>query len=360
MFCTIFLLLTCMHGTFRLQDVQAAAQQSFSGYQTIADFAYSVPQQHYLDAWLHAQPRELWEELQVEDIAYSPVIGRLRRFLDRCHTHTSGTAPALARGEPPPPASVRAAPVAENVWAEHAPPRLTPAAVQNMKDTFTANYPGEILDGNSMPSIRLLSIVYQWFRPGNAPQWVPWQLRMSERQYQELLVARTGKVLRTEAQLISAALIDDTPELNIDPNRLTHGWLAKTQQVFRNAIALCGGAHLAALKELDGVLDYATNSPAPELGLRTINMSELLAADRKIWSELASMCQRGWSLDDSLHELTHIRSDIHTLLQPRPRPPKQPKGKGKDPKGLKDLLFGPFHPHSPILAVTFTTQQINS
>ena len=167
-----------------------------SGYQTIADFAFSVPQQHYLDAWLHAQPKELWEELQVQDIAYSPVVGRLRRFLDRCHTHASGTAPAPARGEPGPSASTRAAPIAENVWAEHAPPRLTPAAVQSMKDTFTANYPGEILDSNAMPSIRLLSIVYQWFRPGNAPQWVPWQLRMSERQEmrRDRSVARKAKV----------------------------------------------------------------------------------------------------------------------------------------------------------------------
>ena len=139
-----------------------------------------------------------------------------------------------------------------------------------------------------------------------------------------------GKTLRTEAQLISAALIDDTPELSIDPNRLTHGWLSKIQQVFRNAIALCGGAHLAALKELDAkVLEYATANIPQDLGLRTVNMTELLQADRKIWSELSSMCARGWSLDDSLHELTHIRSDLHTLLQPRPRPLKPPKGKGK-------------------------------
>ena len=331
-----------------------------SGYRTIADLAFSLPEQHYLDAWLTAQPQELWDELQVQDTAWSPVIGRLRRTLARCQTITSGTGPAISSQDSAPATSAtRNAHIAENVWAEHAPPRLTNSAVQTMKDTFAANYPGEILDGNSMPSIRLLSIVYQWFRPGNNPQWVPWQLRMSEKQYQEILVARTGKTLRTEAQLISAALIDDTPELSIDPNRLTHGWLIKIQQVFRNAIALCGGAHLAALKELDAkVLDYATANIPADLGLRTVNMTELLQADRKIWSELSAMCARGWSLDDSLHELTHIRSDLHTLLQPRPRPPKTPKGKGKGKedkgkgkgktsKGVRnDALKQPYAGHS--------------
>ena len=190
-----------------------------SGYRTIADLAFSLPEQHHLDTWLAAQPQDLWDDLQVEDCTWSPVIGKLRRTLTRCHTLASGTSPAVSTADAAPAASAaRNAHIAENVWAEHAPPRLTNTAVQTMKDTFTANYSGEILDGNSMPSIRLLSIIYQWFRPGNHPQWVPWQLRLSEKQYQEFLVARTGKTLRTEAQLISAALIDDTPELSIDPN----------------------------------------------------------------------------------------------------------------------------------------------
>ena len=56
------------------------------------------------------------------------------------------------------------------------------------------------------------------------------------------------------------------------------------------------------------------------------------------------MQERGWSMDDSLHEMTHVRHDLPGRLQLRPRPPKaipwQPepgvfsaKGKGKFSKG---------------------------
>ena len=192
-----------------------------------------------------------------------------------------------------------------------------------MRDTFASNYPGEILDQDSMPSLRLLSIVHQWFRPPDgAIKWVP---RLSQRQYQEILEARTHRMLRTEAQLVSAALLDETPEIPISSMHLTPAWLARTQTVFRNAIALCGGAHLATLKTFDKkVWEYATQNLPADTGLRTVNLHELLHADRKLWHEIASLHAQHWSLDDALHELTNVRSDMHGLLQPRARPPKDP------------------------------------
>ena len=33
--------------------------------------------------------------------------------------------------------------------------------------------------------------------------------------------------------------------------------------------------------------------------------------------------EKGWSFDDAIHEITFIRAEINTLLQPRPRLPKQ-------------------------------------
>ena len=59
-----------------------------------------------------------------------------------------GPGPAPA----PPQAST---PAASNVWAEHAPPRLDSEAVQRTQASFRANYPGEHLDADGMPSIRL-------------------------------------------------------------------------------------------------------------------------------------------------------------------------------------------------------------
>ena len=199
----------------------------------------------------------------------------------------------------------------------------------------------EHLDSDTMPSIRLLSLVHQWFRPHGSIKWVPWQLRLSAKQYQEIIEARTAKTLRTEAQLISTALFDETPEQCIDKAFLSPAWLTRCQTVMRNAIALCNGARLRILKAFDAkVFELATQSMAADSGLRTVNTAELLQADRKLWSELGAMHSEGWSLDEALHEMTKVRSDMHALLQPRARQvivykgnANLAKGKGKDGKG---------------------------
>ena len=59
-----------------------------------------------------------------------------------------------------------------NVWAEHAPPRLDSEAVSKLIEKFKQNYPSEHLDSDTRPSIRLLSLVHQWFRPHGAIKWV--------------------------------------------------------------------------------------------------------------------------------------------------------------------------------------------
>ena len=75
--------------------------------------------------------------------------------------------------------------------------------------------------------------------------------------------------------------------------------------MFSNAIAICGGAHLRILRAFDKkVLDLATQSLAPDSGLRAVHTQELLQADRKNWAELATLHAEGWSLDEALHEIT--------------------------------------------------------
>ena len=147
--------------------------------------------------------------------------------------------------------------------------------------------------------------------------------------------ARTARALRTEAQLISAALFDDTPHQSIDKGYLNPAWLSKTQRVFSNAIAMCGGAQLRVLRAFDKkICDLATQSMPADSGLRTVNTTELLQADRKLWREIAALHAEGWTLDEALRELTKIRSDIHALLQPRPKPASAVLSKGgKGKKG---------------------------
>ena len=169
-----------------------------------------------------------------------------------------------------------------------------------------------------MPSIRLLSLVQHSLKPGEKIRWIPWQFRLSSKQYTEIMEAKSSKPMRTEAQLASA-LYDDTPEMPVAHLRLAARWLSRIQTVYRNALALCGAAHLTNLKAFDKrVLDLALPDLADN-SLRGPTTQELLTADRKIWRTIGSLVSSGWSLDEALYEVTSIRSDLSNLLQPRPR-----------------------------------------
>ena len=78
-----------------------------------------------------------------------------------------------------------------------------------------------------MPSIRLFSLVNAWFRDPAKPciKYVPWQFRMSQRQYTEIVEARARRVIRTEAQLISTALFDETPTIGVESPTINESWL---------------------------------------------------------------------------------------------------------------------------------------
>ena len=141
------------------------------------------------------------------------------------------------------------------------------------------------------PSIRLLSLVHEGLKPGQSLKWVPWQYRLSSRQYQERMEAKSAQAVRSELQLLSQAFFDDTPEVSVEHHSLSAGWLTRIQTVFRNALALCQAAHLSNLKAFDKkIADLCLTQPNPNLGL-----------------------------DDALYELTHMRNDAHSLLQLRPK-----------------------------------------
>ena len=299
----------------------------------MSDFAWAFPCVEALNPFIHALPEAVTQELGPGGLDSSVEIARLRRALDNCHKlvqRGDAQVPTPSTTQLPTPIM----PSQPSQWMEHLPPRLTQDIVQDMVDKFKANYPGELLDRDSMPSIRLLSLVHHSLKPGEKIRWIPWQFRLSARQYQEHMEAKTAKPLRTEAQIIASAFFDETPEVPVEHMRLAAAWLDRIQTVFRNAWALCGAAHLRNLKALDKkVKELCLHQPDAQLGLRTPTTAELISADRKIWASLSELVAQSWSLDDALHEITSIRNDLSSLLQLRPKmqPDKgQPKGQGKN------------------------------
>ena len=317
----------------------------------IADFAYAYNSTADLDNFATSKDEEFWTALQVtEQPLHSMPMARLRRALVQAQIRVKAYEAERLRTEEP--ASQGSAPSSSTAppadsWVEHAPQRLDNDTVARLTAEFKEAYPGELLDSSSTPSIRLLSMVHAWFKDPAQPRikYIPWQFRMSQRQYTEIIEAKAHRIVRTEAQLISTALFDDTPTLSIAEININESWLQAKQRIFSNAIALCKGAHLAVLKAFDSkVCEQCTQVWKPGHGLRNVSTEEMLDADRKLWRSIATLVEeQGFSLDEALHEMTHVRGDIATLMQARPRMPAMPPAprtgsRGPRPGCVRKLL----------------------
>ncbi|CAE7281083.1 unnamed protein product, partial [Symbiodinium microadriaticum] len=170
----------------------------------IADFAYAYNSTADLDNFAASKDEEFWTALQVtEQPLHSMPMARLRRALVQAQIRLKAYEAQRLRTEEPAPQSSApsssTAPPADS-WVEHAPQRLDNDTVAKLTAEFKEAYPGELLDSASTPSIRLLSMVYAWFKDPAQPRikYIPWQFRMSQRQYTEIIEAKAHRIVRTE------------------------------------------------------------------------------------------------------------------------------------------------------------------
>ena len=89
----------------------------------------------------------------------SPIAARIRALWSICNNlHTSLPLPPAQPMPPTPSPTPSASQLSEaNNWHETLPPKLSTDDIEAMKLQFAKNYPGEVLDAHSTPSIRLSS-----------------------------------------------------------------------------------------------------------------------------------------------------------------------------------------------------------
>lgn len=233
---------------------------------------------------------------------------------------------------------------ASGSWVEAFAPKLEHSALQTIKSTFLANYPSEVLTPETMPSTRLLSLTHHQLKQKHWT-WIPWRFRLTAAKADEISMNRTAKIPRLETQQLQALLVDDPPSIKVSNTGMGINAVRNLLDVHNTAIAMCGGAHLANLKAYSmKLLSFLTQRVDVDTGLRVPSILEAQAADRHCWQVIQDlMDNRSWSMDDSLHELTHIRHDLASFLQLRPRVPRAPptqferptKGSGKAPTPSK-------------------------
>ena len=126
-----------------------------------------------------------------EEDTTSPVCARLRALWSRYNSiHMSPPIPAAQTFPPTPVATPSPSPLnSSSNWHETLPPKLSSDDVTAMKQLFEKNYPGEVLDPHSTPSIRLWSLVHQQ-KVNKMIKYIPIQLRLSEHQYPAMIETR--------------------------------------------------------------------------------------------------------------------------------------------------------------------------
>ena len=224
-------------------------------------------------------------------------------------------------------------------WTEAFAPKMEQATVQKLKDAYLANYPSELLTPDLMPSLRLLSLVYSQLQKKQW-KWVPWKYRMSVARAEEVQGQRLPKVPKLEGMQLHSLSLDEPPSLEINSSTMWVNAIRNMLEVHDRAIAICQGAHLANLKAYtQKFISFLTQRTDGDSGLRNANILEAQQGDQKIWGVISDlMSDRGWSLDDSLHEMTHIRHDLPSWLQLRPRAQKvQPGSSSTPPRTRSDL-----------------------
>eukprot|EP00435_Cladocopium_sp_Y103_P020961 s1968_g5.t1 len=217
-----------------------------------------------------------------------------------------------------------AAPVAPSgSWSETFAPKLTSTNVSQLKATFRKNYPAEILLPENSPSLRLLSMVVHQKSKSDF-KWIPWKFRLSTAKSNEITAAKTTKMAKAEGLHLHAMLLDEPPAIEGSNGTMGMHGLRQMFETFSFAMAMAEVAHLSSLKGYYlKFLSMMTQRFDSDTGLRGPTILEAQAADKALMTTVIDLVvERDWSWDDALYEITHIRADMTSLLQPRPKLPK--------------------------------------
>ncbi|CAE7349677.1 unnamed protein product [Symbiodinium sp. CCMP2592] len=269
---------------------------------------------------------------------------------------------ALPLGEAPStavPTAPAAVPLSSS-WQEAWPAKLSGERTAALRKRFEEDYPTELLDAESFPSARLLALTNKMLSEKEV-RWIPWKYRLSARAQEDSLLIRPKKQARFD---IAEFFFDEAPTRDIHEGPASFSFVTQLLSLAANAIALCQGAHLGSLKLYNKKFTrICFTKYEASANLRGPTTMEAQAADRRCWEIIADLVNvHHWKLDDALHEVAEVRSDLHSLLAPRPFVPK-PKhdpdnswkagakgngrggkgggrgGKGRDGKGEKGERF---------------------
>lgn len=205
-------------------------------------------------------------------------------------------------------------------WSESFPAKISHTVMLELKSKFNKHYPSEILSYETMPSTRLISQASRNFQKGDH-RWIPWKFRLSQSKVEDLQTSRSSKVPRLEGLQLHNLLLDEPPSIEVSNTSMGINAVRTMFDRLNTALAMVESAHLASLKAYSiKFMALLTHRLDAETGLRSPTILEAQSADKQIWHTISELIiEKSWTLDQALHEMTHVRGDLTILLQARPR-----------------------------------------
>ena len=215
----------------------------------------------------------------------------LKAAWKRCHAGAQPSGPSPPLGE-------NVASSDQTSWSETFAPKLDSSKIAELKSQFLRHYPSEILNHETMPSTRLLSLVQRQLQKGW--RWVPWKFRLTAARSEEVSSQRSAKLPRLETTSLHALLLDEPPSIDISNTGMGANAIRNLLAVHDIAIAMCGGVHLANLKSYrHKFISLLTQRVDSDSGLRCPSVTEAQSADRQLWMTMGDlMSENHWKMDD--------------------------------------------------------------
>ena len=325
-----------------------ASSNDFEDFLTSFGIAPSLASQMVSDGWQSSNFASIvsdvsdFDRLGIWEQLFSEEINLVQRSSIKAAWYSLQSSSKAADSTPSasPPAVAPSA--LEGSWTESFPPKINVSTVSKLKKQFLEDYPSEVLSPETMPSSRLISLAYQQQQRGEH-RWIPWKYRMTQSKMDDMGIYQKQKIPKLEGVQLHSLIIDEPPTIDISNSGMGINAIRSMFEVHNLAVSLVGSCHLQRLKaytlKFMGLLTQRQDSDS---NLRNANILEAQAADKQLWQTIHDLVtDSGFTLDDALHEVTQYRSDMQSLLQPRPKPAVRPPptqivgkdGKGKDGKG---------------------------
>jgi hypothetical protein len=205
-------------------------------------------------------------------------------------------------------------------WAESFAPKIQPSTVAKLKKQFLEDYPSEVLTMETMPSTRLLSLAHHQHSKQEY-RWIPWKFRMTQSRMEDMVIYQRPKIPKVEGLQLHQLLWDEPPSLDVNNQGMGVNAIRNMLEVHNTAMSLVGAWHLQRLRSYTlKFMGFLTQRLDADSGLRPPNVLESQAADKALWQMIHDLVlDQQFTLDNAIHEVTHLRSDMASLLQPRPK-----------------------------------------